>query len=289
MVKKNKVKSFIKNNWLIILIWLIGLFLRSYRQGDLLGFYYDQGRDALMAQDIISVKNFPAIWPTTGIKGLYLGPFWFYLITPGYFFGRGNPAVASLFIGFLESLTIPLIYLLLKKYWNKTGAILASTFWSLSYYLILSSRWFSNPSPLPFFVLLILYFLLRVFNDKEYKYWPLISFLLGISLQLEAASAVFFIPTILIFSLINYRNLIKIKFKFWFQAILSFFILLLPQLAFEIKNNFFITKNFFGFLTGRINSDNGKSWAIPNISFFKTRISDFYRILFSKLDRKSVV
>ncbi|MDD4026861.1 MAG: glycosyltransferase family 39 protein [Candidatus Shapirobacteria bacterium] len=284
MVRKNKIKFFLKNNWLIIAIWLVGLFLRSYRQGDLLGFYYDQGRDALMAQDIISGKNFPAIGPTTGIKGLYLGPFWFYLITPGYFFGRGNPAIASLFIEFLESLTIPLIYLLLKKYWNKTGAILAATFWSFSYYLILSSRWFSNPSPLPFFVLLIIYFLLEVFNYKKYKYWPIISLLLGLSLQLEAASAVFFIPVILVFSLINYRVLLKIKFKIWLQVAFSFFILLIPQFAFEFKNNFFITKNLFGFLTGKVNSSTGKSWAIPNLHFIKERFLVFYNILFSKLD-----
>lgn len=284
MVKKNKIKSFLKTNLLIILIWLFGLFLRSYRQGDLLGFYYDQGRDALIAQDIITGKNFPTIGPTTGIQGLYLGPFWFYLITPGYFLGKGDPAIASLFIGFLESLTIPLIYLLLKKYWNKTGAILAATFWSLSYYLILSSRWFSNPSPLPFFVVFIIYLLLQVFKEKQYKYLPLISFLLGICLQLEAASAVFFIPTILIFSLINYRILIKIKFKFWFQAIISFFVLLIPQLAFEIKNNFLITKNFFGFLTGKVNSASGKSWAFPTLPFIKDRFLDFYKILFSKLD-----
>jgi len=284
MVKKNKIKSFFKKNWLIILVWLIGLFLRSYRQSDLLGFYYDQGRDALIVQDILSGKNFPTIGPTTGIKGLYLGPFWFYLITPGYFFGRGNPVTASFFIAFLESLTIPLIYLLLKKYWNKTGAILAATFWSLSYYLILSSRWFSNPSPLPFFVLLIIYFLLRVFINKKYKYWPLIALFLGLSLQLEAASAIFFIPTILVFSLINHRTLIKIKLKFWIQAFLSFFALLIPQLAFEFKNNFFITKNLFGFLTGKVNSDTGRSWGFPTLTFIKNRLLDFYNILFSKLD-----
>ena len=74
----------IKKHWPIILIWFLGLFLRCYRQGDLLGFYYDQGRDAAIAADIISFKNFPAIGPTTGIAGLYLGPFWYYLITPGY-------------------------------------------------------------------------------------------------------------------------------------------------------------------------------------------------------------
>ena len=95
--------------WPILVIWLIDLFFRCYRQQYLLGFYYDQARDAKVAADIISGRNFPAIGPTTGINGLYLGPFWFYLITPGYLIGNGNPAIASYFISFIESLSIPLL------------------------------------------------------------------------------------------------------------------------------------------------------------------------------------
>jgi len=114
----------------------------------LLGFYYDQGRDAKMAADIIHGANFPAIGPTTGISGLYLGPFWYYLITPGYIFSGGNPAVASYFIAILESLTIPLIYILVRKFWRTDTAYLASILWSFSHYLIRSARWFSNPSPI---------------------------------------------------------------------------------------------------------------------------------------------
>lgn len=140
LVNKKNIFFFFKKYWFVFLIWAIGLFLRCYRQSELLGFYYDQGRDALTAADIISLKNFPAIGPTTGISGLFLGPFWFYLITPGYFFGSGDPAIASYFICFLESLTIPLIYFLLKKYWSFKSAIFGSIFWSFSYYLIRSSR-----------------------------------------------------------------------------------------------------------------------------------------------------
>ena len=283
MVKK--IIKFIRKNWLIILIWLIGLFLRCYRQNDLLGFYYDQGRDAAMAQDILSATNFPAIGPTTGIQGLLLGPFWFYLITPGYFFAQGNPSIASLFICFLESLTIPLIFILVKKNWSPKAAYLASSIWAFSYYLIKSSRWFSNPSPLPFFVVLMIYFLVAIYRDKKTKFWPIIAFILGLTLQLEAASAVFFIPTIGILILLNFKKTFtETKLKTWFQSIGAFCFLLLPQVAFEIKNKFIITKSFFGFLTGKVNSDTGKTWALPTIKFLQKRIPEFYNIFFSKLD-----
>jgi 4-amino-4-deoxy-L-arabinose transferase-like glycosyltransferase len=278
------LKASAKNYLPIFIIWAFGFFLRCYRQSALLPFYYDQGRDAKMAADIIALNNFPAIGPTTGISGLFLGPFWFYLITPGYFFGQGNPVIASYFIAFLESLTIPLIFYLLKTYWRTNTAYLASLIWAFSHYLIRSSRWFSNPSPIPTMVLLLMILLIKIIKNKKYQYLPLLAFVLGISLQLEAASAVFFIPIILFLFINNFSIIKKIKISTWIKSILAFGVLLIPQLAFELKNNFLISKNFIGFLTGRVNSDSGKSWAIPTYNFFIKRLYAYYKIFFSKLD-----
>jgi len=277
-------KNLFKKIFPIFIIWVLGFFLRCYRQSLLLPFYYDQGRDAKIAADIIALKNFPAIGPTTGINGLFLGPFWYYLITPGYFIGQGNPVIASYFIAFLESLTIPLIFYLVNKYWRRDTAYLAAILWAFSHYLIRSSRWFSNPSPLPTMVLILMILLIKIFKDKKYHYLPWVALIFGISLQLEAASAIFFFPIIFIFALINFSLLKKIKPLTWIKSIVAFGILLLPQLAFEIKNHFLISRNFLSFLTGRVNSDTGKSWAIPTFNFLTTRLNAYYQNFFSKLD-----
>lgn len=274
----------IKKHWPIILIWFLGLFLRCYRQGDLLGFYYDQGRNAAIAADIISFKNFPAIGPTTGIAGLYLGPFWYYLITPGYIIGRGSPAAASLFIVFIESVSIPLIYVLLKRYSNSHTAILGAVFWAFSRYLIHSSRWFSNPSPLPTFVLIIMLFMLKIIVDKKYKYLPPLFLILGLSLQLEAASAIFFFPILILFFILNLKIIKKIQPRIWIQSALVFGALLLPQLAFEIKNSFPATKTLIGFLGGQVNSLSGSSFAVPSLPFLIERLRFYYQVFFTKLD-----
>jgi 4-amino-4-deoxy-L-arabinose transferase-like glycosyltransferase len=101
--------------------------------------------------------------------------------------GNGHPAIAAVFISLLESLTIPAIYFFVARYHNQKSALLASFIWSFSYYLIRSSRWFSNPTPIPFFVISLMYCLSRVFIDKKPKYLIPFAFLLGLSLQLEAA------------------------------------------------------------------------------------------------------
>ncbi len=282
------MKSYIKKSYAIIIIWAFGFFLRSYRQSSLLGFYYDQGRDALIATDIITLKNFPAIGPTTGIEGLYLGPFWFYLLAPAYFISAGSPVFAAIFISFIESLTIPLIYYLVKKYYHRPKlALFIASLWAFSHYIIRSSRWFSNPSPLPTFALLIMLCLLKIFANKKTNYWPLLFFLFGLSLQLEAASAIFFAPIIIIFSLSNIKTLKQTKIKTWLLSVSAFIVLLLPQLAFEAKNNFITTKALFGFISGQVNSSTGQTWAIPDLNFVLVRLRLFYRYLSSKLDTNS--
>ncbi|MCL4383983.1 glycosyltransferase family 39 protein [Patescibacteria group bacterium] len=278
------VKKFLVQNWLIIIFWLIGLFLRCYRQDQLLGFYYDQGRDALMSTDILSFRHFPAIGPTTGINGLYLGPFWYYLITPGYLLGRGSPAIASLFIAFIESLTIPLIYFLLKTFVSRRSALIAAFLWASSHYLIRSARWFSNPSPLPAFVVGIMILLSFIIFKKRSQLWPWLFLLLGLSFQLEAASAFFFIPIILTISILNFPAIKKTPLKTWILSLATFLFLLIPQFLFEFKNHFPLTKTFIGFLTGKVNSATGQTWAIPNLTFALNRLVSYYHIFFSKID-----
>lgn len=268
----------------LIIIWLLGLFLRTFDQSSRLGFYYDQGRDAQIAADILAGINFPAIGPTTGMSNIYLGPFWYYLITPAYWISRGHPAMAAAFLSLLESLTIIAIFLITKKYAGSKAAFVSALIWAFSYYLIRSSRWFSNPTPLPLLVILINYFLLKFIETTQTKYFICLSVLLGLSLQLEFASAVFFIPVIAIYLLIYLKIFTK---KFFFQFLISIFfflLLLVPQLLFDIKNNFIITRGFFNLFSGQSFNYSGSSFAIPGWEFFSGRSINYYQYFFNKLD-----
>src|SRR4030043_919753 len=81
----------------LLLILFLAAFLRLYRINELLGFWYDQGRDALVIWDLIHKGKFFLIGPTTGIAGIFRGPFYYYLIAPFYFLGGGNSVLAAIF------------------------------------------------------------------------------------------------------------------------------------------------------------------------------------------------
>jgi len=55
-------------------------------------------------------------------------------------------------------------------------------------------------------------------------------------------------------------------------------------MAFEVKNHFLITRNFFGFLGGKVNTEEGKSWAFPNGRIILERLRWYHRALFAHID-----
>ena len=66
----------VKKYWIFVLLAFIlglGLFLRVYNIGNLLGFYYDQGRDALTVWNLWHEGKFFLTGPVTGLAGIFLG------------------------------------------------------------------------------------------------------------------------------------------------------------------------------------------------------------------------
>jgi 4-amino-4-deoxy-L-arabinose transferase-like glycosyltransferase len=276
-IKKNK--SFYL---LLLIILLAGTFFRLYRAGDLLGFYYDQGRDALKVQEILAFKDLPMVGPTTGIAGLFLGPFWFYLLVPFYWLGRGDSVIVANFISLFDVGAVFLIYWIGKEFYTRRVGLLAALFWSFSYYLVFSGRWLSNPSPFPFFTLLLIWGLGKFLIQKKEKYLILIFTAFAICLQLEMASAVFFLPVLIVLWFVFRPKIIQRKYLWISLGV--FFAFLLPQILFEIKNHFPMTKSFFLFNKGEINTSSDKTWAWPTFRFLKERILTYQKILFSKLE-----
>ena len=53
-----------------------GVFTNSF------AFTYDVGRDMLALWDITHFVDLPFIGPTTGLPGLFYGPWWYWLLSP---------------------------------------------------------------------------------------------------------------------------------------------------------------------------------------------------------------
>lgn len=232
--------------FLLSIILLGAFFVRVYRAGDLMGFYYDQGRDALVIWDLWRKGELFLIGPVTGLAGIFLGPFYYYLIAPLYLIGGGNPVYPAVFLSFLTVIAIGITYYLGWQMQSRITGLIAAAVSSFSYYLVLAGRWLSNPTPI-FLTGIILFLAMWQLSSKGDKRWWFAAVLsAGLSLHFEAASAVFYLPVMVVFwlylFLIN-KSALQGKREVLISAML-FFITLLPQLIFNFRNDNILVNNF---------------------------------------------
>lgn len=260
----------------IILILILGVasFLRFYRLKELLGFWYDQGRDGLIIWNMIYDHKLTLIGPEMGFTGIFRGGWYYYLITPFYALGRGNPLYPSAFLVITTLLAIYLLFRVGKGLGGVKTGLMAALITSVSIYLIKSSQWLSDPTPTLFISVLLLW---SMYKFSEGKRWGLIlsAFLSGMALQFSAAAEVFYIPAIILLVFI-FRKKVKIKFREIILTVISFIIPFFPQLLFELRHPGVQSSAFINFLFHE------KTFTYAFWEIVKTRLPFDYQMFASK-------
>lgn len=231
---------------LLFFILVVAFFLRVYRLHELIGFYYDQGRDAMVIWKLWHEGKLFLIGPVTGLAGIFLGPLYYYLIAPFYLIGGGSPVVPTIFLAALSTLAIFMLYFLGWKFHSRAAGVFAVVIGAFSYYLVLASRWLSNPTPLLLISMLLLWSMWEIARGGRKMWWVAAAFLIGLSLQFEAASAVFFIPMMLVFMVWQRKRLpgrktLAIAFG-------AFFLTTTPQIAFNFRHDNILFQGFYRIL-----------------------------------------
>jgi 4-amino-4-deoxy-L-arabinose transferase-like glycosyltransferase len=267
------VKEFRKHKLIYFLLGTIllgALFLRVYRTGTILWFFYDQGRDALVIWDFLKNGNLFLIGPTTGIAGIFRGPFYYYLISPFYFLGGGNPVWPANFLATTSVVAIALLYYLTSKIHSKTSGIAAVFIASFSFYLVYDSRWLSNPTPMLILSMLLVFFIFMVIDGRKWA-WAGISFVAGLSLfHFGSSGELFYFPAIFLLALWKRKTL---SLKVMITSALLFLATASPLILFDFKNEHLLFNNIKGFLS------KGDSFKSSFSTIFSERI-EFYRMTF---------
>ena len=274
----NNIQSDMKKNtqvyfWLFFIL-VGGFILRVYRVDQLLGFYFDQGRDAKVIWDLWHNGQFFLIGPTTGIEGIFRGPWYYWLIAPSYLIGQGNPIWPSVFLSFTTVLASLLAFLIGRKIHSNIAGLLAAFISCFSFALIISSRWLSNPTPMFLISMILVYSLILVSEGKKWA-WILIGLVLGMAMQFGSAAEIFYFPTVIIFGLLNKKYLPTLKIAI--IAILAVIFAFVPQIIFDLKHEGILRAGLSKFLLKEENF---------NVSFWETvkfRLPFYYGVFFGKI------
>ena len=211
----------------------------------LFAFNYDQGRDFLAVSKIIENKDIVLIGQTTGIPGVFYGPWWYYFLTPILFLTNGDPqkvAVVFLIIGIL---TVGLIFLLLKIITKNIYLAFGVSFltaFSQSWMLGSTNIW--NPTLTPIFIMGLIYTIHKIFQNPNKIYYFLTGIFAALAADTTASFGVVLILSVLLLPLLYRKNFFKKEFLFVPLGILVIFA---PRILFELKNNFLMTKALLRF------------------------------------------
>ena len=150
MLWKLKITDFIKANWLLITILLIGSFLRLYKISAYMTFLGDEGRDVLVVRNLLVHFDPILIGPGTSVGNMYLGPLYYYFMAPFLFLSNFSPVGPAVGVALLGIATIYLVYVTGHDWFGKKAGLIASLFFAISPTVIIYSRSSWNPNIMPF-------------------------------------------------------------------------------------------------------------------------------------------
>lgn len=236
---------------ILTLILLVASFMRLYKISEYMTFLGDEGRDVLVAKEILE-GNLTLLGPRASAGDFFLGPIYYYMIAPFLALFNYDPVGPAVMVALIGVATVFLVYFFCKKFFGERTGFIAAILYSLSPIVIAYSRSSWNPNPVPFFTLLFMITLYFSVKKNEYKLSVVSGLLLGILLQLHYIAT--FIG-IIAFLFVLIGNLIVAKKelfkKYVYQYVsmfLGFVIGILPFLVFEVRHGFPNIKTITSFI-----------------------------------------
>jgi len=250
---KFNLSYFLKTEYLFLyVIVLIGAYFRL--QGvftNSFAFTYDVGRDMLALWNIAYLHKIPLIGATTGLPGVFYGPWWYYLLTPFFIIFSGNPQGIALVMSLIGILTIIGAFILGKKLGGNFLGLLFALIISISPVMISLSSQIWNPKITPLFVIFVLLVLSKIYfldkKDKS-KYYFLLGILLAFNIDLEIVFGLLLSIGIVLSVIFTVKRKISVRSVLYF--IFGGLLIFAPRIFFEFRHGFLMTKSFITFFIG---------------------------------------
>ncbi|MDO8486991.1 MAG: glycosyltransferase family 39 protein [Candidatus Curtissbacteria bacterium] len=167
-------------------------------------FTYDQARDAFFAQSITK-GHLKIVGPPSDIPGFFHGPLFYYVISPFYFLGSGDPQVVLIEMILINLLVlIPLWQLTQKLFKNTSISIVALILYAVSFEAVSYARWISNPS---LAVPAIAFFYLGLWQivHKQKGGWVMTFLALGLAIQTQIFLVYLILSALVTLAIANVR------------------------------------------------------------------------------------
>lgn len=246
------------------LILLIGIFLRTY---DLVGrahLDHDSDLFSWVVKDIVVNHHFRLIGQLTSAPGIFIGPFFYYLLVPFFLLLKMDPIAASIPITIIGILTLICYYFVFSRLFNKRVGLIITALYAILIPNLDFDRRVVPSTPTNLWVVWY-FFTIFMISRGNYSVLPLLGILIGFIWHIHIA----LIPTLLAIPFavfVSHKVPTKKQFLYFVIALL---ITSLPLIFFELRHNFSQTLSLFG----NFSSEHGGGVGISKLSTVLNMIS----------------
>lgn len=271
----SNISTWIKNNkkeFLILFsILLLASILRLYKISEYMTFLGDEGRDAIIVRRLLVNFDPILVGPGTSIGNMYLGPLYYYFMAPGLFLANYSPVGPAIQIALLGVVTVFLVWFVGKKFFGNTAGVVAALLFAVAPVVIIYSRSSWNPNIMPFFSLLGIYSIWKVWYEKSFKWMSVLGISFSFALQshylgLLLAPVIILFWVLTVFDIKKNKKLLVQLIKHSIFSGIIFLILMSPLVIFDARHgwrNFSAIQKFF---SERQTTVSAKPWSsIPKI------------------------
>lgn len=242
-----KIKD-LRTKIIFVAILILAFLLRAQEaiSGNFL-FLLDQGRDMMAVKGIVFDHHMTLIGPNTSLQGVFQGPLWYYLLSIPTILLKGDPWGVILLMLLISMSVLFVAYFWAKKNFGIKAALLMTFFFAVCSEAAAAATYSWNPHPMWLItVIYIICFYNLIFVSKKYHLliWPVI----GLMFNFETALAVFILISTIIYLIVFNRKLLATKY--FFIGIVLFSITFSPQILFDLRHNFLMTKSVLNVFSG---------------------------------------
>lgn len=276
--KIKRVVQLIKSNRFelvfLFLIVAIACFLRFYRITELHFFTYDQARDDLIVKRILVDHKWTLLGPQSSMRGVYLPPFYYYTLVPILWLSRLNPVGVDIYTATIGVLTVVLIWYITREFFGKVSGLMIGALYATFPLIVELSHRAWNPNTQPFFILLTIFFLYKLFTTKKEKFLIFTSLAFGYAVNLHYGALA--LMPIWLFAFI--WGLVKLKNKsLILLSALALFFFGAPLLIFDFRHDFMLSKNIYLYFFA------GERISLSPRKFFEPMVSSVYQLFVALL------
>ena len=240
-----KIKTFIKNNWILLIILVIGLFMRVFNARELFYYSHDNDLAGWFVRDVVVNKHLRLIGQETSTQGIFIGPIYYYLLIPFYLMFNMDPFGGVVLITILGMLSILSIYFVFKEIFDTKVGLIASFIYSISFYTVFNDREVVPTMPVIAWSVWFLYAVNKILKGDQKIGYVIAGILLGLIWHLNM-TLILLIPLLFLAQYMSGKKIKKTNLKGFFTPI---FILTLPLILFEVRHGFSQVKWFYRSMT----------------------------------------